>query len=143
MRDIDSNQKSVKYSFMRAFLPALIILLVMWLWWCLGIVEQQHKEIKIDDDCNMMMVQCIKIQKFHGLQPKNGSLFSFARLSHKTNYWNTHVCLTRQYTIWSDIGRRMSETESESVSVEDRFIKCATYVSDIPFGVEGSCMMMA
>lgn len=34
-------------------------------------------------------------------------------------------------------------SESESVSVEDRFIKCATYVSDIPFGVEGSCMMMA
>lgn len=102
MRDIDSNQKSVKYSFMRAFLPALIILLVMWLWWCLGIVEQQHKEIKIDDDCNMMMVQCIKIQKFHRLQPKNGSVF-LSLVSHTKRIIGTHTCASHANTPYGAI----------------------------------------
>lgn len=71
--------------------------------------------------------------------PKMDQFFFRSSLTQNELLEHTRVCLTRQYTIWSDIGRRMSE----SVSVEDRFIKCATYVSDIPFGVEGSCMMMA
>lgn len=51
-------------------------------WRCFGGVVEKHKEIKIDDDCNMMMVHCIKIQKFFALQPKWNS----------ANIFGAHVC---------------------------------------------------
>lgn len=70
IRDIDSNQKSVKYSVRRShiFYYYFYFTPLFHFRECFSLCYSTHyKEIKVDDDCNMMMAQCIKIQKFYSL----------------------------------------------------------------------------
>lgn len=99
IRDIDSNQKSVRYS-----VDACVFFFLhpSYIFYYgsdgNGGFVVQHKEIKIDDDCNMMMVHCIKIQKFHGLQPQNGFFLFGLSFSLSKRIIEAHVCFTHTYT---------------------------------------------
>lgn len=143
IRDIDSNQKSVKYSFRRSytyfsfyyfyFTPAFFTLS--------STILCFHEEIKIDDDCNMMMVCCIKIQKQSKkkmstlYKPQNGILFSKFTLDVRQ-----HMCLcvrvgffiVRNIEKWwctCAIVQAKWEWTHTCMMEKDKFIKCAAYVN--------------
>lgn len=123
---IDSNQKSVKCICGGFFFLSLWMCVCGCM--CRYDVVQKHKEIKIDDDCNMMMVHCIKIQKFLGLQPKWEFLRAFIGTQTNT-HTNIHVC-GKQTSACANIC--MNICGWEICMPKDRYIKCAAYVNHFP-----------
>lgn len=143
---IDSNQKSVKYSFFQSFCRSLYLslsihshLFVVGCWLCslsfsaLFIKEKkEHKEIKIDDDCSMMMVHCIKIQKFLGFYSQNG--FFEALLEHTL----THVWPGSKWLLYMLRVEWEWECVVHVCMPEERYIKCAAYVNHIRLALQSS-----